>query len=119
MVIERNGEDNRHNKEDRKDKLIVSAEDWKANEINQQDDQLSGHDVRQNRTDEKTLLALEHRATRTACVLYFEGTLNYGRLPTSRTKKLETSQQNCTYRSFFLATFHWQVHPQRSIAYHL
>ncbi len=63
MVVERNREDNRHNKQDRKDQLIVGIENWKANEINQQDNQLSGHDVRQNRTDKKTFLALEHRAT--------------------------------------------------------
>jgi hypothetical protein len=87
MMVEQNGKDDGHDKEQRKDSFVVAAEKGQAEQVNHQNYHLGSNNVREDGAYKKPLLALEDCATGCASSLDLEWSLDYRCFATDWTSK--------------------------------
>jgi len=73
VVIEGDGEDDRHGGENRQDQLEARVDEGQRGDVQNEYDELRRDHVRHDRADEKTIFAFEQRVARRALMFDVEG----------------------------------------------
>jgi len=93
-VIERHRENQGHDEEQDQDAFVVRADYQQEEEADQQNDELSGDDVGENRTDEEAVFAFEKSHAVRAVMPDVKRLVNNLRLTTRRTTQSHRTPQD-------------------------
>ena len=94
MVIESDRENRRHYEEQNQDAFVVRADYQEEKEADQQDDELGGDDVSENRAHKEAVFAFEKRHAVGAVMADVEWLVNNLRLATRRTAQSHRAPQD-------------------------
>ena len=94
MVIEGNGEDQGHDEEQHQDLFVIRSDYQEEKETDEQNEELSGDDVRENCTHKEAIFAFEEGQAVRAMMPDVKRLINYPRFTTRRTTQSQRAPQN-------------------------